>query len=219
MKEVAKSLISEYWKNVVIVVLLFLLFFTKQCSPQPTLAKIEIPEKKGSFEGVKPEHVEITPKIVHTKENVYIKGEKVYISNPLNEQLLTENEILKDEFKIVDSINKILLYEKAIQINAFSTKFEDENVLININGLVRGEVQEITPSYTVKKQTVLVPQKETVFRLLGGVEVGNTIQLDKLTFKANLGFQNKSGDVLNFGYDNQKVIWVGFNINVFKVER
>lgn len=201
------------------ILLFIVLFFMKQCSPQPTLAKIEIPEKKGSFEGVKPEHVEITPKIVHTKENVYIKGEKVYISNPLNEKLLSENEILKDEFKIVDSINKILLYEKAIAINSFSTKFEDENLELNIEGIVRGEVQEITPSYTIKKQSVLVPQKETVFRLLGGVEVGNTVQLDQLNFKANLGFQNKSGDVLNVGYDTQKVIWIGFSKNIFKVEK
>lgn len=201
-------------------ILLFItLFFMKTCSPEPSVVKIEIPEKKGVFEGKKPEHVQITPKNVHTKENVYIKGEKVYIENPLSEILLSENEILKDQFHIADSINKILLYEKAIAINAFSTTFEDENLKLNINGLVRGEVQEITPSYTIKKQSILVPNKQTVFRLLGGVEVGNTIQLDKLTFKANLGFQNKSGDILNVGYDNQNVIWVGFSKNIFKVER
>ena len=196
------------------VLLFILLFFMKTYRTEPNFNKVEFPEKKGVFKGLKPIHAEIS-----NKSNSVVVKEKVYISNPLNKQLLAENEILKDEFKIVDSINKILLYEKAIAINSFSTKFEDENLELNLSGIVRGEVQEITPSYVNKKQSIQVPNKQTIFRLLGGVEVGNTIQFDKLTFKANLGFQNKSGDVLNVGYDNQKVIWVGFSKSIFKIDK
>lgn len=201
------------------ILLFIVLFFMKTCQPEPSVTIVEIPEKKGKFDGKKPEHVEITPKIIHTKENVYIKGEKVYIPNPLNEKLLSENERLKLDFEKANDSIKQLLYKNAIAINAFSTTFEDDNLLLNIDGIVRGEVQEITPNYTIKKQTVLVPNKQTVFRLLGGVEVGNTVQLDQLNFKANLGFQNKSGDVLNTSYDTQKVIWIGFSKNIFKVEK
>lgn len=201
------------------ILLFIVLFFMKTCQPEPSFSKIEIPEKKGKFEGKKPDHVEITPKIIHTKENVYIKGEKVYIANPLNEVLLSENERLKLDFeKANDSIKK-LLYDNAISINKFSTTFEDENLLLNIDGIVRGEVQEVTPNYTIKKQTISVPVKQTIFRLLGGVEAGNTMQLNQLSFKANVGFQNKSGDVLNIGYDTQNVIWIGFSKSLFEIKR
>lgn len=217
--EPIKSLIGNYWKNIVIIVLLFFIFFMKKCGPEPSIVTVEIPEKKGIFKGKKPEHVNILEKSVHTKEYVYIKGEKVYISNPLNDTLQSENEMLKYMFTKSDSVNKAYLYNQAIAINAFSTTFEDENLVLNIEGIVRGEVQEITPNYTIKKQSIEVPQKSVVFRALGGVEVGNTLQLDKPTFKANLGFQNKSGAILNVGYDTDKRIWVGYTISIFSVKK
>lgn len=201
------------------ILLFIVLFFMKTCAPEPSVVKIEIPEKKGKFDGKKPNHVQIIPKNVHDKEYVYLKGKNVYIENPLNEILLSENKQLQYDFEKADDSIKKLIYYNAIAINKFSTTFEDENLLLNIDGIVRGEVQEVTPSYTIKKQTISVPQKQTVFRLLGGVEVGNTIQLDQLTFKANVGLQNKSGDVLNVGYDNQKVIWLGFQKSIFEVKR
>ena len=201
------------------VLLFIVLFFMKTCQPEPTIITVEIPEKKGEFEGKKPDHVEITPENVHDKEDVYIKGEKVYITNPLNEILLSENERLKLDFEKANVSIKKLLYDNAISINKFSTTFEDENLLLNIDGIVRGEVQEVTPNYTIKKQTISVPVKQTIFRLLGGVEAGNTMQLDQLSFKANVGFQNKSGDVLNIGYDTQNIIWIGFSKSLFEIKR
>jgi hypothetical protein len=47
---------------------------------------------------------------------------------------------------------KQLLFGTAIKLNKFSTKFEDDNLLLNIDGVVQGEVQEVTPSYTIKKK-------------------------------------------------------------------
>lgn len=211
LKEVTK------WSGWVLLIIVLLLM--KTCRPEPTIITVEIPEKKGEFDGKKPEHTEITPKTIHEKEYVYRNGKKVYIENPLNEQLLNENEQLKRDFEKANDSIRSLLYEKSIAISKFSSKFEDKNIILDINGLVRGEVQEVTPNYTIKKQTISVPVKQTVFRLLGGVEAGNTMQLDQLSFKANVGFQNKSGDVLNIGYDTQNVIWVGFSKSLFEIKR
>jgi hypothetical protein len=59
-------------------------------------------------------------------------------------------------------IIKQLLFGTAIKLNKFSTKFEDDNLLLNIDGVVQGEVQ-VTPSYTIKKKRVaVVKQRNSV---------------------------------------------------------
>jgi len=214
--EITKSLLSEYWKIIVIVILLCVILLMRKCEPNPSYATVTIPEKKGVFKPEKPTHKEV---VKFKDKIVYKDGINSVVENPLNEILLKENEILKDQFKVVDSVNKILLYEKAIQINQFSTKFEDDNLLLNIEGLVRGEVQEITPSYTIKEKKIQVPEKSVVFRFSGGLEVGNNLQLDKLSIKGNLGLQGKKGDIYTISYDDQKNIWIGFQKSIFSIKK
>ena len=70
---------------------------------------------------------------------------------------------------------------------------------IKASGLVRGEIQSILFNYKIRQQTVEAPpQKEVTFRLMGGVEFGNTLQFDSFLVKGNLGFQNKKGNVCKF---------------------
>ena len=131
--------------------------------------------------------------------------------------MIAENEKLKKDFaKANDSIKK-LSFNKAIQLNKFSTKFEDENIVLNVNGVVRGEVKEVTPNYTIKKKEIEVPVKvkEAVFRLLGGVEVGNTKTLDDLSFKGSVLFQNRKGNIISAGYDTDNKIWLGYYRSIF----
>jgi hypothetical protein len=45
-----------------------------------------------------------------------------------------------------------LLFGKAVKLNKFSTKFEDDNLLLNIDGVVQGEVQEVS-SYHQKRSS------------------------------------------------------------------
>jgi hypothetical protein len=142
----------------------------------------------------------------------------VIIKNPITQQLVAENEALKLAFaKETDSLKKQLAYEKAVALNNFSTKFEDENIELNIEGVVQGEVKEISPSYKIKERKIetAVKEKQVAFRMLGGVEVGNTLVLDNFAVKANLMFQNKKGNIFSASMDTNKAIWVGYSASIF----
>jgi hypothetical protein len=199
-------------------ILLFVFLWFRGCSattPTPKTAKVIVPEVKAKFESKKPVH-----------EPVVIKANSPQIKistepNPLVQKLVKENERLVQDFAKANDSIKQLSFNKAIQLNKFSTKFEDENVVLNINGVVQGEVKEITPNYTIKERKMEVPvkQKETVFRLLGGLELGNNTQLDAFKVKANLMFQNKKGNIISGSFDTNQTIWVGYNISIFDIKK
>lgn len=199
-------------------ILLFVFLWFRGCSattPATQTAKVIVPEVKAKFEAKKPVH-----------EPVVIKANSPQLKistepNPLVQKLVKENERLVQDFAKANDSIKQLSFNKAIQLNKFSTKFEDENVVLNINGVVQGEVKEITPNYTIKERKMEVPvkSKETVFRLLGGLELGNNIQLDAFKVKANLMFQNRKGNIITGSFDTNQTVWVGYNISIFDIKK
>ena len=197
-------------------ILLFVFLWFRGCSgsaPSTQIAKVIVPEVKGTFEAKKPVH---EPVLIKAK-----KGKITFIKNPIDKKLIAENEKLKSAFAKANDSIKQLSFNKAIQLNKFSTKFEDENLLLNINGVVQGEVKEITPNYTIKEKKIEIPVKvkETVFRILGGLEVGNTAQLDAFKLRANLMFQNRKGNIISGSFDTDQTIWVGYNVSIFDAKR
>jgi len=216
-------LIKEFFKYLGWI-LLFLFLWFNGCSDKEksvTSTKVTVPEVNGSFWTQKPKH---TP-LETAKKSPKKAGENNFNSSASTEntylEMAKENEKLKNDFaKANDSIKK-LQFAKAIQLNKFSTTFDDENLTLNINGIVQGEVKEITPSYIIKekKVEVQVKPKETVFRLLGGMEVGNNTKLDGFAAKANLMFQNRKGNVLTASFDTNQVIWVGYNFSIFNIKK
>jgi len=205
--------IPEWIKYFGWILAIVLLLWVKGCSSEtvkPKIITVTIPEKKGSFIPIKPETILIT-------KTKIVKGDPTITENPLNEKLLEENKILKDKFKSVSDSIKLDMFEEANQITQFSSKFEDDNQIIYINGTARGEVKEITPSYTIKQQKADVSIKEKLpgLRVLGGVEVGNTKTLDDLSFKGSVLFQNRKGNIISAGYDTDKKIWVGYYRSIF----
>lgn len=205
------------WLKVVylFLALVFAILWLRGCgAPQTVQAvDVDVPEVKGTFEPKKPVHLKVNlPK--NDKPKI------VKVENPINEKLVAENEALKLAFaKETDSLKKQLAYEKAIELNNFSTDFDDENLELHINGVVQGEVKEITPSYRIKPKTIEVPvkAKETVFRVLAGAEVGvqTSLQMNKLPIKANLMLQNKKGNIWSASIDNNQTAWIGFNASIF----
>jgi hypothetical protein len=204
----------------IVTAIVFAFLWLRGCTssnPEPQIANVEVtvPELQGVFEPKKPVHELI--KLSKTDKSKIAK-----VENPINQQLVTENERLKLAFtKETDSLKKQLAYEKAVALNNFSTKFEDENLELNIEGVVQGEVKEITPSYKIKERKVetAVKEKQVAFRMLGGVEVGNTLVLDNFAVKANLMFQNKKGNIFSASMDTNKAIWVGYNASIFSIKR
>ena len=191
-----------------IILVLTIILATGSCShPKLQIITVKVPEIQGSFE---PQ----VPTVINSRDTLYLK-------NPINSQLISENKKLKQDFtKANDSIKK-LLFAKAVKLSAFHSKFEDENIKMNINGIVQGEVKEITPNYTIKekKVEVQIQAKETVFRLLAGAEIGDNTALNAFTAKANLLFQNRKGNMLSIGYDTDKRIWIGYNFSILNLKK
>jgi len=213
---VLKSLLLDYWKNIVILVLCFFLYRGCREPAKVQIVKVTVPEVKGKFEPKKPINTPIKP-FSQRREN----GETIYKDNPLDPKLLAENEKLRQDFAKANESIKKMQFEKAIQLNSFSTDFEDENVVININGIVQGEVKEITPGYKIKERKIEVPVKikESVFRLLAGAEVGNSKNLNNFAAKANLMLQNRKGNIISGSFDTNQNIWVGYHFSIFNIER
>jgi len=198
-------------------VLLFVVLWFRGCSSTPAapqITKVIVPEVNGKFEAKKPVNVPI--KKTPTSKEI------LQVENPINPKLIAENEKLKQDFaKEKDSLKRIIAYNKSVQLNKFSSDFEDDNVIINIDGIVQGEVKEITPGYKIKekKVEVKVKPKETVFRLLGGMELGNNTKLDGFAAKANLMLQNKKGNIISGSFDTNQTIWIGYNFSIFDIKR
>jgi len=203
-------------------ILLFAFLWFKGCSrPAETIstATVTVPAINGSFWTQKPKN---TPIVINANNQANVqKGTNPAIENPIDTKLIAENEKLKQDFeKANDSIRK-LQFSKAIQLNNFSSVFENDIIKININGIVQGEVKEVTPSYLIKerKMDVLVKAKETAFRVLAGMEIGNNTALNDFKAKANLMFQNRKGNVLTASFDTNQTIWVGYNFSILNIKR
>jgi hypothetical protein len=198
-------------------VLLFVVLWFRGCSSipsSPQIVKVIVKEVNGKFEAKKPISVPVGQKVS--------KGKTAYIENEIDPKLTAENEKLKSDFaKEKDSLKRIIAYNKSIQLNKFSSDFEDDNVIINIDGIVQGEVKEITPGYKIKekKVEVQVKPKETVFRLLGGIELGNNRQLDGFAAKGNLMLQNRKGNIISGSFDTNQNIWIGYNFSIFNIKK
>ena len=204
-------------------ILLFVILWFRGCNrseiPNSSL-KVIFPEAKAKFKAKKPVHDPVSSKMEHTE-----KGEKVFIKNPIDKKLIAKNEKLKQDFaKESDSLKKVIAYNNAVQLHKFSTKFEDDNLLLNIDGIVQGEVKEITPSYTIKdkKIEVLVKQKETVFRVLVGGGIGLNKELNQAAYNLNLNFQNRKGDVISAEYLNvggQQFGMIGYKKSIINIRK
>jgi len=127
---------------------------------------------------------------------------------------------MQEEFNHADSLKKVELYRLATELKKFESNFEDENLKLTINGIIGGnKVKEITPTYTIKKRKIEVPQKQVKFRMLVGGGLGNSLTFDKPIFNGNVGFQNAKGNILRFGYDSEQRIMVGYDFSIFKISR
>lgn len=205
------KLIKKLIQPFVIVVLLILFFFKGCGKEEGETQTITIPEKKGSFTEVKnpepnkPPQTEYKYKYLTDTDTLEIK-----VENPINEELM--------QFYLAHK-NKDSLYADAIGEREYTIPYEDS--LIKTNNYIKsqGKVLSFKQDYTIKEQKVKVTPKQTVFRLLGGFEIGNTKEFNDFSAKANLRFQNKQGNILSVGYDTEQRIWVGYDFSIWNVKK
>ena len=181
-----------------------------------TSVKVTVPEVKRKFDTKVPNHTPAKwPEKDQNKPIIKWNEKEIKVENPINIKLAEQYVMAKD------SIERLNLYLKSIRLNQFSKSFEDDNIKIDINGIVQGEVKEVTPNYTIKERKLEVPvqAKETTFRVLAGIEVGNNTALNDFKAKANLMFQNRKGNVLTASFDTNQTIWVGYNFSILNIKR
>ena len=195
--------------------ILFIILWVSDCSGGAKATqkiKVKSPKVTQTFNPVKPEHkpILIDEKPIREKDGVFIK-------NPIDAQLLIENQKLKDSFRLLSDSLKNYNYARAIELKKFDAKFEDDNIIINIDGIVQGEVKNVFPHYIWKEKTfdVEIKPKEPTRKVLAGLEVGNNVDLNNPIIKANLMFQNKKGNIFSGSIDSKKNYWLGYNVIIF----
>jgi hypothetical protein len=192
-------------------VILFIVLWFRGCSPDPQIAekiKVVTKEVKGkTIIKTNIVHVPITKKVRDTS------GTGFYVAQI--DKLFEENNQMQLEFMKMDSIAKIQAYAKATEINAFKEQFDDKYINAQVSGEVSGKIHAMKFDYTIKPQTISVDAPKPKNHLYLGVNVANTIQLNKPLFSAGLGIQNKRGNILNFSFDTEKRIGIGYYKKLF----
>lgn len=129
------------------------------------------------------------------------------------------NANIQMQIQFAKSKNKDSIYKETISPKAFTRTWDNDTLNATVYGIYFGAIPNIQLKYTIKsrKQEVKVPQ--TVFRLLGGIETGMTKDMNKFNIKANLGFQNKKGNVFSAGFDSDQRIYLGYTTSIFQIKR
>ena len=192
-------------------VLLFAVLFFRGCNPEPQFAekiKIQTKEVKGeTIIKTNIVHVPITKKVRDTA------GVGFYVSQI--DKLFEENNRMQKEFQQMDSLAQIQAYAKAIEINAFKQQFEDKYINAQVSGEVSGKIHAMKFDYTIKAQTIEVDAPKVKNNLYLGLNVSNSVQLDKPLFSAGIGLKNKRGNMINASFDTEKRIGIGYYLKIF----
>jgi hypothetical protein len=192
-------------------VILFIVLFFRGCNPEPQFAekiKIQTKEVKGkAIIQTNIVHVPITKKVRDTA------GVGFYVSQI--DKLFEENNRMQQEFIKMDSLAKIEAYNKAIEINVFKQQFDDKYINAQVSGEVSGKIHAMKFDYTIKAQTMEVDAPKPKNNLYLGVNVANTLLLDKPLFSAGIGIKNKRGNILNASFDTEKRIGIGYYLKIF----
>lgn len=192
-------------------VILFIVLFFRGCNSEPQFTekiKIQTKEIKGdAIIQTNIVHVPITKKVRDTA------GVGFYVSQI--DKLFEENNRMQNEFVKMDSLAQIQAYAKAIEINAFKQQFEDKYINAQVSGEVSGKIHAMKFDYTIKAQTMEVDAPKPKNNLYLGVNVANTLLLDKPLFSAGIGIKNKRGNILNASFDTEKRIGIGYYLKIF----
>lgn len=210
----------------IIAILMIALWFTN-CSGKKETTTVTVPEVKGSFKTITAKDVEVKQIPVAAIGQKLSSDNLSKIDNFKKMYNLTQKQY--DSLLVVNRTLDSLansLYDKRLQpvLDAcrfieFKHEFDNDTIHITLTGITRGAPQNLNMNYTIKerKQEVKVPV--TVFRLLGGVEVGMTKTLSRFNTKASIGIQNKKGNILSVAADTDQRFYIGYSASIFSIKR
>lgn len=205
----------KYIPYIIIIILISILFIQRCDNQDKSILEVPvtvtIPEQSGSF--VSPS---IFTPLPENKDNVIYKDTIIQESR-------MNRELVEAFIKTKDSLTKERLYRSAITKRKYSNKFEDDKQIITIDSEVEGNLLSLVPSYKIKEQiieaTVPVKIKQPVLSLYTGLGISNNTSLDNFAVQANLGIQNKKGNIIYGTYDTKGNIGIGYNIRLFQIKK
>lgn len=146
-------------------------------------------------------------------------------SKPYPVYVQGQGQIIVDEkYKLLyekakDSLEQANLFLNAIKINDYKKTFIDNDTITIIGDLkTRGDLLEYKIDYNIKSKTfdytpIIIKQRPR-FSMSLGVSGGiPTTPTSRFNLKGELGFENKAGNALSFGYDSESRVWVGVRKN------
>jgi hypothetical protein len=208
--------IKKYGYSAIIVILLIIIFLQRSCNNKyddgtPKQKEVVVPAVKDSFKSVKPTIVKLPP--IH--DTIIAKGDTIIVTEPLDKTLA------KNYLQAKDSIGRLNLYLSSIQRRKYSQTFTDNNISITVDAEATGTINSIKPSYVIKERKVEAPVviKQTAYALYTGVEIHNNNGLGVLGVKADLGVQNRRGDIYTIGYDTNNNIYLGYKIRLINIKK
>lgn len=173
-------------------------FINVEPDPEPDPVTITLPSTDGTT-GI----VDIEPEVV--RDTIYMKGGAIEVDRGYKE--LYE--------KTKDSLERKVLYLRAIKINKYSDTIVDNNeIVIKGEATTRGDLLNYSVDYTIKPQEFTYTP-EVVTRLpklsLGlGLEAGvPLIPESNFVLKANVDLMNSKGNRVNLSYDTEQRVWFG----------
>ena len=190
-------------------VLFFICLWFKGCEKETKI--VTIPEVKGKFEPTK--------EIIHTViDTVYIERIKRENNEKLISDintLLKENEALKQNYIDSDSLQRELMYLKAIKLNEFYHEFDNDAINILAKGIVQGEVKQMWLNYTIKERKIEVENPADKIHTFIGLGIGTNKNFDNSIINLNFGIQNKKGNIIRATYGTDKNLFISFDKRLF----
>ena len=226
----------------IVILFLFLWFngcFRKSNSDSQQIITVKHAKIVGSTSIVKPEskplEVNYSNGSTNGPNNAYLSGKSsatpfknnTSTSGPDNSErwkhiadsLLNEN--IRMQVAFAKSKNKDSLYREAIKINAFTHTWDNDTLKATVSGLSRGTVEGLKLDYTIKPTTEQIKVPITTFRLLAGGGLGINKDLSQATYKVNLGFQNKKGNIIRGSYQqigSEKFGLLEYDFSIFSIK-
>lgn len=200
------------WGDCAIGFALGILLFKACESDNPVIVKTE--QQKGSFDTVyvpQPTHIPypVTQyKWITKKDTILVDITGIQSAVDIQEYINAK-----------DSLERLKMYAESIKINEYNIKNEDSLLITNNHIKTKGQLLSFKQDYIIKPKEIKISSNKPLLTLLGGVEVGNTKQLDKMAVKANIYVQNQSGNMFSIGADTESMFYIGYTQKLFEIKK
>lgn len=169
---------------IIIIFLLATLFIQRSCNSNNIFYKTKLVKQFDTI--YKPSEI----KTKYITKYKTIKGDSIFIKGKIDTVKIKIFE------RSTDSI-KTNMFIDATKIRQYKNIFNDSVADISIFTETKGELLKIAPKIIIKAR---LPEKKTIFALYGGGGL-YLYNLEKFSYKLNLRFQNKKGDLISCSYD------------------